>query len=331
MTVPTTETPGVPSDLTALSGTYTIDASHSRIGFVTRHAMVTKVRGSFNDFEGTATLDGADPSKSSARVVIQAASIDTRNGQRDGHLKSNDFFDMETYPTIEFVSTSARQVDGSTFELTGDLTIKGTTNPVTIPFTSTASRRTRSATPVSASKAPSSSTARTGASPGTHRWSPAASSSARRSPSSSRSARSRTPDQARSGRGAGIGNRCPSRGSGSSRARPGPRPRRAVGGLRGVGRSPPPGTSSVRIPPDQDRPRHTRPAPTERRRVASSRRAALREQKREERDLLAAVPARTPLGEQEQEHAARGDHERGEEGMRKPRQPLGSGRSSASR
>jgi polyisoprenoid-binding protein YceI len=135
MTVPTTETPGVPEDLSALSGTYTIDATHSRIGFVTRHAMVTKVRGSFNDFDGTATLNGADPSKSSARVVIQAASIDTRNEQRDGHLKSNDFFDMETYPTIEFVSTSARQVDGSTFELTGDLTIKGTTNPVTIPFT----------------------------------------------------------------------------------------------------------------------------------------------------------------------------------------------------
>jgi polyisoprenoid-binding protein YceI len=63
--------------------------------------MVTKVRGSSKDFEGTATLDGADPSQSSARVVIQAASIDTRNGQRDGHLTSNDFFDMETYPTIE--------------------------------------------------------------------------------------------------------------------------------------------------------------------------------------------------------------------------------------
>jgi polyisoprenoid-binding protein YceI len=135
MTVPTTETPGVPADLSALSGTYTIDASHSRVGFVTRHAMVTKVRGSFNDFEGTATLDGADPPQSSARVTIQAASIDTRNGQRDGHLKSNDFFDMETYPTIEFVSTSVRKLDGSTFELTGDLTIKGTTKPVTIPFT----------------------------------------------------------------------------------------------------------------------------------------------------------------------------------------------------
>jgi polyisoprenoid-binding protein YceI len=88
-------------DLSALSGTYTIDASHSRIGFVTRRVMVTKVRGSSKDFEGTATLDGADPSQSSARVVIQAASIDTRNGQRDGHLASIDFFDMETYPTIE--------------------------------------------------------------------------------------------------------------------------------------------------------------------------------------------------------------------------------------
>lgn len=135
MTVPTTETPGVPSDRAALSGTYTIDASHSRIGFVTRHAMVTRVRGSFDDFEGSATLDGGDSAKSSARVVIQAASIDTRNEQRDGHLKSNDFFDMESYPTIELASTSARQADGSTFELDGDLTIKGVSKAVTLPFT----------------------------------------------------------------------------------------------------------------------------------------------------------------------------------------------------
>lgn len=135
MTVPTTETPGAPSELGVLSGTYTIDASHSRVGFVARHAMVAKVRGAFNEIEGTATLDGDDPTKSSARIVIQAASIDTRNQQRDEHLRSNDFFDMAAHPTIEFTSTSARQVDGSIFELTGDLTIKGVTKPVTISFT----------------------------------------------------------------------------------------------------------------------------------------------------------------------------------------------------
>jgi polyisoprenoid-binding protein YceI len=120
--------------LTELTGTYTLDPAHSRIGFVARHAMVTKVRGAFNEFEGTATLDGANPANSTAQVTISAASIDTRNAQRDGHLRSNDFLAMDEYPQITFVSTGARQVDDSTFELTGDLTIKGVTNPITIPF-----------------------------------------------------------------------------------------------------------------------------------------------------------------------------------------------------
>jgi len=120
--------------LTELTGSYTLDPAHTRIGFVARHAMVTKVRGAFNEFEGTATLDGANPANSSAQVTISTASIDTRNAQRDGHLRSNDFLAMDEYPQITFVSTGARQVDASTFELTGDLTIKGVTNPITIPF-----------------------------------------------------------------------------------------------------------------------------------------------------------------------------------------------------
>ena len=121
--------------LTELTGTYTLDPAHSRIGFVARHAMVTKVRGAFNEFEGTATLDGANPASSRAQVTINAASIDTRNAQRDEHLRSNDFLAMADYPQITFTSTGARQVDDTTFELAGDLTIKGVTNPVTIPFT----------------------------------------------------------------------------------------------------------------------------------------------------------------------------------------------------
>ena len=121
--------------LTELTGTYTLDPAHSRIGFVARHAMVTKVRGAFNEFEGTATLDGANPASSRAQVTINAASIDTRNAQRDEHLRGNDFLAMADYPQITFTSTGARQVDDTTFELTGDLTIKGVTNPVTIPFT----------------------------------------------------------------------------------------------------------------------------------------------------------------------------------------------------
>ena len=73
--------------------------------------MVTKVRGSFNEFEGTGYFDAEDPPKSSLQLTIQAASIDTRNADRDGHLRSNDFFDMEKYPEITFASTSVEQVD----------------------------------------------------------------------------------------------------------------------------------------------------------------------------------------------------------------------------
>lgn len=121
--------------LTELTGTWTLDPAHTRIGFVARHAMVTKVRGAFNEFEGTAVLDGANPANSRAEVTIKAASIDTRNAQRDEHLRSNDFLAMQEHPEITFTSTGARQVDDTTFELTGDLTIRGVTNSVTIPFT----------------------------------------------------------------------------------------------------------------------------------------------------------------------------------------------------
>ena len=127
----TTATPA----LAALTGSYTIDPAHSRIGFVARHAMVTKVRGSFDEFEGSAVLDGSNPAASSATVTIQARSINTRNDQRDAHLRSNDFLAMDEHPQITFVSTGARQVSEGEFELTGDLTIKGVTNAVTIPFT----------------------------------------------------------------------------------------------------------------------------------------------------------------------------------------------------
>ena len=121
--------------LTDLTGTWTLDPAHTRIGFVARHAMVTKVRGSFNEFEGTAVLDGANPASSHAEVTIKAASIDTRNAQRDEHLRSNDFLAMQEHPEITFISTGVRQVGETTFELTGDLTIRGVTKSVTIPFT----------------------------------------------------------------------------------------------------------------------------------------------------------------------------------------------------
>jgi len=122
------------SALSTLTGTYTIDPAHSRIGFVARHAMVTKVRGSFNDFTGSAVLDGDNPANATATVTIKAASIDTRNEQRDGHLRSNDFLSLEEYPEITFASTAVKQTGDTGFEMTGDLTIRGITNSITIPF-----------------------------------------------------------------------------------------------------------------------------------------------------------------------------------------------------
>jgi polyisoprenoid-binding protein YceI len=132
MTSPTTITP--PTSLADLSGTYILDPAHTRIGFVARHAMVTKVRGQFNDFEGSGVVDASDFSKSTVTVTIQAASIDTRNKQRDAHLRSNDFLAMEEYPQITFTSTGIQQTGPTSVELTGDLTIRGVTNTVAIPF-----------------------------------------------------------------------------------------------------------------------------------------------------------------------------------------------------
>jgi polyisoprenoid-binding protein YceI len=96
--------------------------------------MVTKVRGAFNEFEGTVVVDGTDVSRSTATVTIEAASIDTRNGQRDAHLRSNDFLGMDEFPQITFVGTAVAPTGPTSLELTGDLTIKGVTNSVTIPF-----------------------------------------------------------------------------------------------------------------------------------------------------------------------------------------------------
>ncbi|MCW0212746.1 MAG: YceI family protein [Pseudonocardia sp.] len=123
-----------PSALTELTGTYELDPSHSRIGFVARHAMVTKVRGQFNEFAGVVVVDGADLAASTASLTIQAASIDTRNEQRDGHLRSNDFIALEEHPQVTFVSTGVVATGPTSLELTGDLTIKGVTNSVTVPF-----------------------------------------------------------------------------------------------------------------------------------------------------------------------------------------------------
>ena len=123
-----------PASLGELSGTWTLDPAHTRIGFVARHAMVTKVRGSFNDFDATVVVDGDDIARSRAEVIIRTASIDTRNEQRDGHLRSNDFLALEEYPTITFSSTGVERVDDETYRVTGDLTVRGVTRPVIVDF-----------------------------------------------------------------------------------------------------------------------------------------------------------------------------------------------------
>jgi polyisoprenoid-binding protein YceI len=113
--------------LTGLStGTWAIDPTHTEVGFVARHLMVSKVRGSFTDVSGTVTV-GEELADSVADVVIKAASVSTGTPDRDAHLRSADFFDADSYPEITFRSTS---FDGET--LVGDLTIKGVSKPVTL-------------------------------------------------------------------------------------------------------------------------------------------------------------------------------------------------------
>ncbi|MFF9281022.1 YceI family protein [Streptomyces griseosporeus] len=119
-------------ELAALTGDYTIDPAHSTLGFVARHAMVTNVKGKFLDFSGELHLDGADPSRSTASLDIKMDSIDTGSADRDGHLKSADFFKTDEFPTMTFRSTAAEALGGDDYRITGDLTILGTTRPITI-------------------------------------------------------------------------------------------------------------------------------------------------------------------------------------------------------
>jgi polyisoprenoid-binding protein YceI len=122
------------TEFAALTGTYSVDTAHSRIGFVARHAMVTKVRGAFTEFEGKAVIDGNRPENSSVEISLQVASVDTRNAQRDGHLRTNDFLDADTYPNITFRSTSIAHDGGNDFVVSGDLTIKDVTKSIELPL-----------------------------------------------------------------------------------------------------------------------------------------------------------------------------------------------------
>jgi polyisoprenoid-binding protein YceI len=123
-----------------ITGDYTLDVAHTRLGFSARHAMVTTVRGAFKDFTGTAHVDTANPADSRVELTIKADSIDTGVADRDAHLRSGDFFEAESYPEITFTSTNVER-DGDDWTITGDLTIKGVTKPVTVEFESIGSAR----------------------------------------------------------------------------------------------------------------------------------------------------------------------------------------------
>ena len=115
-------------------GTFAIDTSHTRLGFAVRHMAVSKVRGDFKDFSGTLEL-AEDPEDSKVSVTIQAGSVDTHDENRDNHLRTNDFFDVENHPTWTFTSTAIRPISATEWNVDGDLTIRGVTRQVTLDAT----------------------------------------------------------------------------------------------------------------------------------------------------------------------------------------------------
>ncbi len=115
--------------------TWKIDTAHTQISFSAKHMMVTNVRGTFHDVEGTIELDETDPTRSRGEFRVGAGSVDTNFGARDAHLRSADFFDAERFPSISFVATQVEQVKGDHFKVTGDLTIREVTRPITFDVT----------------------------------------------------------------------------------------------------------------------------------------------------------------------------------------------------
>lgn len=122
------------SPASAAAETYTIDRVHSSVGFKVRH-FVAMVPGKFNQFEGTITVDRANPSNNSVQATIDVASVDTGNKKRDDHLRNPDFFDAEKYPKIQFKSTAWTKTGENTFDVVGDLTLKDVTKQVVLKVT----------------------------------------------------------------------------------------------------------------------------------------------------------------------------------------------------
>lgn len=128
---PTTLTREFEGSTLPAPGTYQIDSSHTSVEFVARHLMISKVRGRFDDVSGVVTI-GEVPEESRVEVTIDAGSLSTKDTQRDAHLRSPDFFDVETFPTLSFSSTGVEHTGDGRFRLAGELTIRGVTKPVVL-------------------------------------------------------------------------------------------------------------------------------------------------------------------------------------------------------
>ena len=130
-----TITPAATRDVNGVTlpttGTFVLDRSHTQVGFVARHLMVSKVRGRFTDFEGTIVV-ADDPSESSVEVTIQAASVNTNDENRDNHVRNNDFLSVEEFPTLSFRSTKVELNPRGDWKVYGDLTVRGVTRPVVL-------------------------------------------------------------------------------------------------------------------------------------------------------------------------------------------------------
>jgi polyisoprenoid-binding protein YceI len=121
---------------TPVRTTWTIDAAHSQVEFAVRHLMISTVRGRFAGVRGTVVTDDSDPRTAQVDVTIDVHTIDTREAQRDAHLRSADFFDAERFPVLTFTGTRVTDVKGDRFKLVGDLTMHGVTREVTLDVTS---------------------------------------------------------------------------------------------------------------------------------------------------------------------------------------------------
>ncbi|CEI83988.1 polyisoprenoid-binding protein [Oceanobacillus oncorhynchi subsp. incaldanensis] len=110
---------------------WNLDTAHSEVGFSVKHMMISKAKGTFDNFDAKIVADAEDLTDAEIELNIDVESINTRNKDRDDHLRSADFFDAENYPKITFVATDIKK-SGNNYEVTGDLTLKGTTKPVTL-------------------------------------------------------------------------------------------------------------------------------------------------------------------------------------------------------